>query len=263
MALVLPGPLRRALPGWLVQPLRRLLWRLPNLRRQLPSGLDLVVESPSDWTIYNDIFAEGEYDEALQIILAAAPLDRPLRVLDLGANVGYFVLRLADRALRPPALPFEVLSVEASKPLVRTFERRLLSQPALVDRVRVAHGLVGRQRAGVGHLYESSLHFEHSSLPRGGRRVAVGFVDLLEHVQAWPEIDLLKCDIEGAELDFVAGYASDLIPRVRRAVVELHHDRCDTGRCLSLFEAAGFRQEATLREAFGCSVVLLSRQALP
>jgi FkbM family methyltransferase len=247
----------------MVESVRRLFWRLPNLRRKLSSGLDLVVESPSDWTIYNDIFADGEYDQVLQIALQAAPPDRPLRVLDLGSNVGYFVLRLADRALQAPATEFEIVAVEASPTIVDTLRRRL-TQPALTDRVRIAHGLVGARRRGQGQLFESALHFEHSSLPRpDARKVAVDYVDLLEQTRDWPEIDLLKCDIEGAEVDFAEGYAADLLPRVRRAVVELHHDRCDTGRCLALFAAAGLVEETILREAYGCSVVLLGRPSLP
>ncbi|MFY9825859.1 MAG: hypothetical protein WAM82_31100, partial [Thermoanaerobaculia bacterium] len=118
MALVLPGPLRRALPARLVEPLRRLLWRLPNLRRRLPSGLELTVESPADWTLYNDIFADGEYDAAIRDALGDAPAGRPLTVLDLGANVGYFALRLGDLALRHDGVDLRLVAVEASPGLV-------------------------------------------------------------------------------------------------------------------------------------------------
>ncbi len=263
MALVLPGPLRRVVPARLVEPLRRLIWRLPNLRRRLPSGLELAVESPADWTIYNDVFAEGEYDAAIHACLDAAPRDRPLTVLDLGANVGYFALRLADLALRRGGVDFRLIAVEASAGLAQAIERRLRAQPALTERVRVVHGLAGR-RSGEGRLYESALHFEHSALPRGdGRGRAVSYVDLAALTASWPQIDLLKCDIEGAELELLETYGGDLLPRVRRAVVELHHARCDTGRCRELLHATGLARERVLRDAYGCSVVLLSRPEDP
>jgi FkbM family methyltransferase len=259
MALVLPEPLRRALPASFVEPLRRLLWRLPNLRRRLPSGLELTVEGPADWTLYNDIFADGEYDAAIHAALGDAPPERPLTVLDLGANVGYFALRFADLALRRPGLDLRLVAVEASPGLVQALERRLLGQPMLAGRVRVVHGLAGR-RSGEGRLFESPLHFEHSAIPgRGGQGVPVAYVDLAELVATWPAIDLLKCDIEGGELEMLETYAGDLLPRVRRAVVELHHDRCDTARCRELLRAAGLGSERVLREAHGCSVLLLSR----
>ncbi|MFY9821162.1 MAG: FkbM family methyltransferase, partial [Thermoanaerobaculia bacterium] len=131
--------------------------------------------------------------------------------------------------------------------------------PALAGRVRVVHGLAGR-RSGEGRLFESSHHFEHSAVPgRGGRGVPVAYVDLAALVADWPVIDLLKCDVEGSELEVLETYAGDLLPRVRRAVVELHHDRCDTARCRELLRAAGLGAERLLREAHSCSVLLLSR----
>lgn len=260
MALILPGPLRRALPAGFVEVLRRLIWRLPNLRRRLPSGLEVTVESPADWTIYNEVFADGEYDAAIHQALGDAPPDRPLSVLDLGANVGYFALRLLDLALRRGVVDLQLVAVEASPRLVQTLERRLLGQPALANRVRVVHGLAGR-KAGEGRLFESPHHFEHSSLPRRGAKcVPVAYVDLAELAASWPAIDLLKCDIEGGELEVLETYARDLLPRVRRAVVELHHGRCDTTRCRALLREAGFGAERILREAHGTSVVLVSRQ---
>lgn len=265
MGLVLPAPLRRLLPAGVAEPLRRLLWKLPNLRRRLPSGLTLEVAGPADWTIYNDVFADGEYDEAIRAALDEAPAGRPLAVLDLGANVGYFTLRLADLALRQ-GIDFRVVAVEPAPRLVRELERRLLAQPALGGRVRVVHGLAGR-RQGAGRLYESPHHFEHSAVPRrggrGGREVDVPYVDLGAELAGWPEVDLLKCDIEGAEEVLLETYAGDLLPRVRRAVVELHHDRCDTARCRDLLRAAGLGGERVLREAHGCAVLLAGRGAAP
>lgn len=260
MALVLPGPLRRVLPARLVEPLRRLLWRLPNLRRRLPSGLELTVEGPADWTLYNDIFVDDEYDESIRAALSDAPAGRPMTVLDLGANVGYFALRVADAALRHP-VDFRLIAVEPSPRLVRHLERRLLAQPAIAGRVKIVHGLAGK-RDGHGRLFESPLHFEHSTIPRRGlRAVPVPYVDLDRLVEEWPEIDLLKCDVEGAELEVLLTYADTLLHKVRRAVIELHHDRCDTARCMELAAAAGLVGDRILREAHGCSVILASRAA--
>ncbi len=261
MALVLPGPLRRALPARLVEPLRGLLWRLPNLHRRLPSGLEARVESPSDWVIYNDIFVDGEYDEAIHAVLSDAPAGRPLTVLDLGANVGYFALRLADTMLCRGAADLRLIAVEPSPSLVRQLARRIVAQPLLAGRVEAVHGLAGR-REGEGRLFESPLHFEHSTTPRRGlRAVPVPYLDLDRLAAEWPEIDLLKCDVEGAELEVLQTYARTLLPKVRRAVVELHHERCDTARCRELLAAAGLVGERVLREAHGCSVILASRVA--
>lgn len=71
-------------------------------------------------------------------------------------------------------------------------------------------------------------------------------------------VDLLKIDVERAELDVLAGLADEDWPRVRQLVVEVHDE---DGRCAGvqgMLEARGFRvatqQEETMR---GTSVMML------
>ena len=71
-------------------------------------------------------------------------------------------------------------------------------------------------------------------------------------------IDLLKCDIEGSELELLESYG-DLLRRVEIAVIELHHEICDTARCYELLRAAGFAGEERLREDDRVSVALFWR----
>jgi hypothetical protein len=92
-------------------------------------------------------------------------------------------------------------------------------------------------------------------IPAGG--VNVAFVDVDALIKDKFEIDLLKCDIEGAELMFIENYG-DLLRRVRTAVLELHHHQCDTKRCVRLLESLGFRQ-TILRFNDSFSVCLFSR----
>jgi hypothetical protein len=90
--------------------------------------------------------------------------------------------------------------------------------------------------------------------------VAVPYVDVAALLPADTRIDLLKVDIEGSELDFVAEYAADLLPRVRHLVIELHHGQCDTGSCVEILRATGFAAPRVLREEHGCSLLLFSRE---
>jgi len=68
--------------------------------------------------MYTEVFRKGEYDSAIDRALTLADRDRCL-VVDLGANVGFFTLRVIDRA-RSESRPCDVsvLAVEGS-PLVR------------------------------------------------------------------------------------------------------------------------------------------------
>lgn len=60
----------------------RLDWRMP-------SGIPLQIRSYGDWCIYNEVFVNGEYDEAISELLRSTSSGR-LRILDLGANTGFF-----------------------------------------------------------------------------------------------------------------------------------------------------------------------------
>jgi len=258
----LPDVVRRLLPQPIAEGLRRFVWSLPNLRRELRSGLVLTVGSPSDWVLYNDIFVEHEYDPAIDLALerAGAGGDRALTVLDLGANVGYFTLRAADRlAAAAPGAPRRFVLVEPSPFLVGELKRRVLSQPLLAGSVTLLQGLVGRRREGLGILFESPLHFENSLIARRGlRRREVPYVDLDAALGASRQVDLLKCDIEGAELEFLAAYP-DLLRRTAVCVIELHPEKCDTAACLRLLDEAGFDERRILRAGDAWTVVLLAK----
>ena len=94
----LPGPVTSALKG-ARSSVRAIRWRTRRrLQHTLPSGVRVEIGSPSDWFVYNEVFVDGEYDAVLDALIAS-PAPSPI-VLDLGANVGLFTLRLMDRWLR-------------------------------------------------------------------------------------------------------------------------------------------------------------------
>ena len=75
--------------------LRRLAWNAVGLTSHTASGMTLRITNPSDWFVFNEIFVKGEYDTAIGIALEHA--GERMRVLDLGANVGFFSLRVLDQ----------------------------------------------------------------------------------------------------------------------------------------------------------------------
>ena len=81
----------------------------------LRSGLAVEIRDLADWIVYCDIFVDGEYDTAIDHCLASASAHRPLQILDLGANVGFFTMRFVDRMLRSdPQRPYQATLVEGS-----------------------------------------------------------------------------------------------------------------------------------------------------
>lgn len=215
-----------------------LLWRSLRPSHLLGSGLRVEVRNRADWMLFNDIFVEGEYDPAISLVLADRR-ESPL-VLDLGANVGYFSLRFADRWLRDRGGPADlrIFAVEAVPSLVREYERRL-GQPRLEGRVSCRSGLAGR-RTGEASVTLRRFH-AMGSIVRTSRwtsRLRAPYLDLERLLPPGEPIALLKCDIEGAEEELLETYP-DLLRRVEHAVFELHPGVCDVSRCLALLEAAG------------------------
>jgi FkbM family methyltransferase len=212
------------------------------------SGLKVQVASNSDWVIYNDIFVDGEYDLTIKEALQSARNDRSITVLDLGANVGFFTLRFLDllRQSDKRDLGCRITLVEGSPTVARELRRRLLGDNGLEDEVKIIHGLVG-ERTGVARISERDFHAMNSMyFDQNAETVSVGFVNLDTLFRPDEVIDLLKCDIEGAELRFIENYA-ELLKRSRTAVFELHHDKCDTERCMRILRDLGFTDQRVLR----------------
>jgi FkbM family methyltransferase len=241
------------------QGLSRWLWRRHGLTWQLSSGLHARVESPSDWVVYNEIFVDAAYDAAIERALAGAAPDRPMRVLDLGAHVGYFSLRVADRVRRRPGARVAIVMVEAHPDTFEALAARWRVQP-LDDRtrVRLVRGVAGARGAGarvIGEAFTAASHVAAGDEPGG---VGAAGVDL---DALWPDagaIDLLKCDIEGAEAQVIAAYPG-LLRRVRHAAIELHPRRVDVEGLVSALGGLGLRQTDVVTDTPEGTLRLFSR----
>jgi len=224
----LPAPIRRHV--------RKYLARTP-LQYALPTGIHIEVEDRCDWAIYNDVFVCGEYDEAIESALAACPAGRPLRIVDLGANVGFFLLRSLHRArLRQRDAQIEGLVLEGSPSTFRKLVARTSRQPGLAG-IQFVNRLVG-QRAGHGHIdgAENSAGAQVGSGAARGERVE--YLDLENALDDWQAVDLVKCDIEGSEETLIRTYPAWL-GRIRQLVIEIHPMYCDSAFVKGAIHEAG------------------------
>jgi hypothetical protein len=146
------------------------------LETRLATGVEVRIADESDWTIYNDIFVEGEYDTPILDTLKSSPgRERDLTIFDLGGNVGLFTLRIADLLRRrddSAAMP-RVVVVEGNP---KTYEvlRATLQRNGLLGETLVAvNGLIG-ERAGVGRITRhavSGMSTVHGGTARFTERV--------------------------------------------------------------------------------------------
>jgi FkbM family methyltransferase len=220
------------------------------------TGLQLRVGSYTEWVIYNEIFVDGDYDRALSLALAARPdQTTALRIVDVGAHVGFFTLRAVDRALHHgwSRSAVTIRAFEAHPARIRDFEARVLDANQLRSSVRLVPGLIG-EPAGSGAFYDDA--FTHRT--QGGKPLTATYIDLSAALADLPQIDLLKCDIEGSEQRLLENYA-DVLRRTRVAVFELHRDECDVARCRDLLREYGFGHAAAMGEEHPYSIYTVWR----
>ena len=246
-------------PKAAIRSLERGAWRRLGLRHALPSGLCAEVASRGDWVLYNDIFVDGEYDEPILAALAETPPGQSFTVLDLGANVGFFALRLLHLVRRSDAhgRAVHVTCVEGHPRCEAELRRRLHAGNGLAAQVTSVLGLVGR-REGRARISDRAFHPMRGIAGTRERGAWVDYIDLERALPASAEIALLKCDVEGSELDFLESYPA-LLRRVQGAVFELHPGLCDVARCAELLDAAGLRPRKLLRRTPDFSVEWFAR----
>src|SRR5262249_31896322 len=147
--------------------------------------------------------------------------------------------------------------IEGAANLIPDLQRRLANYSAERARINltVKSGLVGL-RAGKAMFYPSIFNSCTAGVARNDRisknRLRASYaeecpyLDLEELVPAETVVDLIKCDIEGSELDFLQNY-SDLLRRTRILAIEFHPHHCDVLACRNLLNAYGFLRQRVIK----------------
>jgi FkbM family methyltransferase len=237
MARDLFGPTILGVPRWRLAAKHAEL-RLRGARRGNEPGqariLGRTVEAADFSTLtylYDEIFVRQEY--AFETSVA-----RP-RIIDAGANIG--MTTLFFKMICPRA------TVDAYEPSPASF--RILERNVAVNRltnVRL-HNVALAAQAGRIALFTrpgegTSLVASTRSERGGSERTEVESVTLSSQIEG--KVDLLKMDIEGAELEVLEEVsASGKMGLIRELLVEYHHNVGDERRFspfLALLEGEGF-----------------------
>ncbi len=179
-----------------------------------------------------------------------------MRIVDLGANIGLFSLRCIElRNRHHPDQPLDVIAVEGVPRVFRQLTQNLPHNGTNLS-LSLYQGLIG-QRHGVAYIYDNSYAGANAVVPtngktsilpfRGAHAVRSTYVDLQGILPLNVPIDLLKCDIEGAESAFLRNY-SQLLVRTKVIAIELHPLHCDVEDCRRLLALSGFEREKILKE---------------
>jgi FkbM family methyltransferase len=184
----------------------------------------------SDVQVLATVLKGGEYD------VPGLPWRDLRTIVDAGANIGISTILLARRA--PNA---RILAVEPERSNVAVLRRNVASNalPVKVLSAALWHS------TGVLRLAVQNSAMSHSLVSGHGSAAAcpeVRCIDVPTLLQenGLSDLDLLKCDIEGAEKELFQR-AGSWIHRVRHIILEAHTGRgCDPETMCSLLKGFGF-----------------------
>jgi FkbM family methyltransferase len=189
-------------------PARRRIFSLELVNQRHPIQVRL---GTSDWYVVEEIFITGEY----QPLLDRPPGGSISTVLDLGANVGISV-----RLWQSVWTGAQIAAVEPDPANIEMARRNAL--PISPAPVFVQACVAGRARTV--HLNRTSNEYSFRMMDgneNGEEIAALTVPQICERAGLSGEIDLLKCDVEGAEAEVFADCAA-WAHRVRHMVVEVH-----------------------------------------
>jgi FkbM family methyltransferase len=213
---------RSAIQWYLIRVLQRLGLRGPDRwrvrPRQVRHALTVRLGGSSDFDVFKQIFIQQEY-------AGLRDLENVSLVLDLGANVGYssaWFLNCFPRS-RVLALEPDEQNVAVSRINLKPYgERaRLLNGAAWSEStsLTVLKGAFGDGREWATQVVQP--------LFGSAGNVRAWDVGTLIDMAGAAKADLLKIDIERAELEVFGETAQAWLPRVRNICIELHGQDCE------------------------------------
>jgi FkbM family methyltransferase len=206
----------------------------------------------TDISVLSELIVSDGYDPVLDWIDAP-----PKTVIDLGANIGLASLWFLSRF--PGA---SVIAVEPERGNASVLRENLSTSENVLRIYEACIGAYEREvtlDSSQGEWANRLVEIDGNSPP--GCIVPAIAMDRIIRENGVESIDLLKCDIEGAEIELFESCGS-WISKVRLAVVECHDD-FDTDKLLELIRKNGTEFECVYRDvkpAFQCEVAILRRK---
>jgi len=223
--------------------------RFRPISKSTSSGLQYKVRSLASVVAAQEIFETEIYEGPLRG-------ESIRRFVDLGCNVGYFPILLAEMTR---SRELQGLMIDGNRTVLDEAEEHVKTN-GLVG-VHAILGLAGfsdeRKEADfhlnpASHIASTATGKLNPGVPSAGRSVKVT-VPCVNVERAWEKqfgeapIDLLKVDIEGMELELFRN-ARGLLARSSRVLFEWHKWQVSLEDCAGELAAAGFDQPATIWE---------------
>lgn len=185
-----------------------------ELGYSIPIGNDYWANlSESDsYDSFSEVFVQQEYSEFL-------PTEPIGKMLDLGAHYGYFSLWVQSKW---PDHEIQTLMVEPSSNCINSLQY-LSSQKRLNGSFNYIKGVIGNSNGKTIEFYErpfmaGSCFLSNEQIPSTNVEIVTEqrLIDLMP-----PPYDLIKCDIEGSEWDFLINYPI-VLQNTKHLILEWH-----------------------------------------
>ncbi|MBV9464759.1 MAG: FkbM family methyltransferase [Solirubrobacterales bacterium] len=225
-SLVSLAPTRRDRLRLIVLPFAIALWqRLPSLRhrwlyvrlRKLGHTFTFAINDSSELFVLADVLCEEQYELAEDF--------RPRTILDLGSHIGasiiYFKLKYPDAS---------IFGYEPHPATFRKLERNVGHLPDVhLTRAAAAAGDGPVTLFEAKRTWASSLRADWGDEARGRITVQGVTLETIFRALALEQVDLIKLDVEGAELELLRADSS-AEPRAAVIVGEIHDFLPDSER---------------------------------
>ncbi len=208
----------RAIKRTLLQALPRnfsnsLLRKYPNLRKSAPPGRSFIFDDYcSDIHVNVDtrfkverIMWSGSYEPRLMEFLKTCDT-RGWTCIDIGANVGAISLLLA----KVVGEEGRVFAIEPGPPNLSRLRKNFELNPLLSERTEIVPCGLGRTRTELWWAEEEDNPGNAMLAQEGSHRIPVETLDNFVREHDIDDIDLIKIDVEGMELDVMHGGAQTL-----------------------------------------------------
>jgi FkbM family methyltransferase len=236
--------------------LRRCSWSLPGrhavaqVRLRGQRNPFHVRLASTDWLVLEEIFQRDEYACVRETVREAGC------IVDLGANVGYSLRYWQTLFPKARGIAME------PEPENCSICSRNITSAGLQGQVKLLQAAAGARRSRMRLLDEGKGEWAYRTAAieaAGGRPVdALPLAEILAEHAKDQIVDLLKCDIEGAEKELFAD-CREWIGQVDAIVIELHQPYT-LDELLAALKKAGAEFEIVSQiNRKACAVVLLRR----
>lgn len=204
------------------------------------SIIDFLPERVYNFNGIKIIPRKGTHDFAIlcipreQFVKANTVMQQNETFVDVGANVGPYTLEIAHKY---PNQGVAVIAIEAHpencKALTKNIEINGFKNVIPVNKAVADHKgtirLYDRQDDRINNRIQSSIYtisatFDGKQLSESSSLVVE--CDTLDNILAGRQVDVLKMDIEGAEVRALNA-ASETLQKLRKVIVEVHNDQFD------------------------------------